>query len=143
MLTGEPAHGFKRFCADVVLDAFGVHLGGTLGYAQGREKVDHFLVPAPTAIGEGLALGGEKHGTIGFVVDEILLSKAADGLGHGDMCDAKPLGHIDGAGLATFTDEVGDQFNVILFGLGGVVTAGCAEGGGTQSLALQDGLGRW
>lgn len=127
----------------MMLDAFGVHFGGPLGYAEGHKEVDHFLMTSATAIGQGLALGGEKHGAIGFVVDEVFLAKTSDGLGHSDMRNAEPLSHINGAGLSAFPDEVGDQFDVILFRLGGVVTAGRAEGGGTKGLTLQDGLRRW
>lgn len=136
-IAGEFTHGVEGFGADVVFDAFGVDFGGAVGDAECNQEIHDLLVASAAAICEGLALGGQENRPIRFILDQFLVAQAADGLGDGDVGNAKPLGHVHAAGLAALSDQVVDQFDVIFLGFGGVMAAGGAKGRGAEGFLLR------
>ncbi len=72
----------------MVLEAFGVGLGGFFADPQGAQEIDDDAVAARGVLSQGFARGREENGAVGLGADQFLTLEAADGAGDGDVGNA-------------------------------------------------------
>ena len=119
--------GSEGVGADVVLDAFGVHLGDAFGDAERAEKGDDGFVASFARGGEVAALIGEEDGAIGLGGDKAAFLQAGNGAIDGHVGHTEALGEVHDAGFAGFGNEIGDGFDIIFGDLVGMLAAGLGE----------------
>src|SRR5882724_7953079 len=79
----------KRFRADVMLNAFGIHFRDAFGHAEAAQEGDDGFVPAFARGGESTAFFSQKNGTIWLGGNEAGVLQASDGAVDRDVGDAK------------------------------------------------------
>ena len=117
----------KRLFADVVLDPLGIPLGRFLRKPKGTQERDHQAVAPARHLGQLAAGFGQEDRPVRAVLDQAIALQAGYGIGYRRLGDPEVLGNIDGARLAVDVDQIGDQFDIILGGLGAMGRARLAK----------------
>jgi len=123
----EADEGLKCLLADVMLDPFRILRGRPFRNAKGEQEGDHHAVTLADRIGQPAASLGQEDGSVWSVDDEALSLQAGHRVGHRSLGNPKARCDVDGPGLATGADQLGDQLDVVLCGLGSTGRTGLAE----------------
>jgi hypothetical protein len=105
--------GGKRFRADVMLDAFGIHFRDAFGDAKATEESDNSFVAALASGRERSAFVGEKNRAIWLSGNKACVLEPGYSAIDGDMSYAQAFGEVNDTGFADFCDQVGDGFNAL------------------------------
>ena len=96
--------GRKRFRADVMLDAFGIHFGDAFGDAEATEEGEDSFVAVLASGRESSPFFGEKNGTIRLRGNEPRDLEPGYSAIDGDMSHPQPFGEVNDPGFANFGD---------------------------------------
>lgn len=97
-----------------MLDALGVDSRGLFADAEHFQKILDSLMPLPAFLGQFLTGFGQEDSAIGFAGNQPTFGQSGQHFGHGRLGDAEPLGDIHLPGFLTFSDQIGDQFDIVL-----------------------------
>ena len=125
----EAGEGLEGLFAGVVLDPLGVPLGRLLRKPQRTQERDHQAVAPARHLGQLAAGLGQEDRPVRPVLDQAIALQAGYRAGHGRLGDPEANGDIGAARLAAGVDQLGDQLDIILGGLGAVSRARLAEDG--------------
>ena len=110
----ETGEGLEGGVGDMVLDAFGIGLGGLRGDPERDQHVDHQAVARPHPGGELVAALGQEHPAIGTGGGDPLALEPGDHLDGGRMGYAQPPRDVGRPRLAGAGEEVVDQLDIVL-----------------------------
>lgn len=96
--------GGERFRADVMFDAFSVHLSNAFGDAKAAEEGDDGFVATFARGGKSSSFFGEKNRAIRLGGNKACVLEPGYGAIDGDVCHAEPFREVNDAGFAHFCD---------------------------------------
>ena len=117
----------EGFGADMVFNAFGIHLRDTFRDPKAAQECNHSFVPTFARGGERATLVGQKNCAIRLGGHQAGLLQPSDGPIHSNVRDAEAFSEVNNPRFPDFAEQIRNGLDVILGDFVGVFAARLRE----------------